>query len=85
MSAASSKRSPSVSDLESRVTYRKQSLISEIVEHKKNSCRAGAADSVDKIKDRLSELAHIMKSGAANDWANVDPSAALRLEEWIAK
>ncbi len=73
MSVASS--NPSPSDLETRVTYRKQSLISEIVEHKKNSCRAGAAESVDKIKERLAELAHIMKGGGAT----------LRLEEWIAK
>lgn len=73
------------SDLESRVTYRKQLLISEIVEHKKNSCRAGAAESVDKIKDRLSELAHIMKAGVVGGWASVGPSATLRLEEWIAK
>ena len=85
MSVASVKQSPSVSDLETRVTYRKQLLISEIVEHKKNSCRAGAAESVDKIKDRLSELAHIMKGDVAGGWANVGPSATLRLEEWIAK
>lgn len=85
MSVASAKQSPPISDLESRVTYRKQSLISEILEHKKNSCRAGAAESVDKIKDRLSELAHIMKAAVVGGWANVDPSGKLRLEEWIAK
>jgi hypothetical protein len=62
-------------DLQTRVATRKQMLISEAVEHKKNSCRAGAAESVDKIKARLSELAHIVKGGGAT----------LELEAWISK
>jgi hypothetical protein len=84
MSVASIKPA-SASDLETRVAYRKQMLISEVIEHKKNSCRAGAAESVDKLKDRLSELAHIVKAGVVGGWANVGPSATLQLEEWIAK
>lgn len=73
------------SDLEARITYRKQLMIAEIVEHKKNSSRAGAAEAVDKLKDRLAELAHIVKAGMVAGWANVGPSATLRLEEWIAR
>ena len=49
-------------------------LIAEIVEHKKNCSRAGAAEAVDKLKDRLSELAHIVKAGMVGGWANVGPS-----------
>ena len=72
-------------DLETRVATRKQELISELVEHKKNSSRAGAAEAVDRIKGRLSELAHIVKEGVVDGWANVGPKAQLKLDEWIAK
>ena len=72
-----------MSDLETRVAKRRDELISEIVEHKKNSSRAGAADAVDKIKVRLTELADIVKNGVVDGWANVRPSARLKLDAWI--
>jgi hypothetical protein len=72
-------------DLETRVESRKRELISEIVEHKKNSSRAGAADAIDKAKARLSELAYIVKEGVIDGWANVGPSAAFKLDEWMTK
>jgi hypothetical protein len=72
-------------DLETRVESRKQELIAEILEHKKNSSRAGAAEAIDKIKARLSELAHIVKEGVVDGWANVGPKAKLKLEKWIEK
>jgi hypothetical protein len=74
-----------MTDLESRVENRKRELISEIVEHKKNSSRAGAAEAIDKAKGRLSDLAHIVKQGVVNGWANVVPSVELKLDEWIAR
>jgi hypothetical protein len=73
------------SDLETRVAHRKQQLISEIVEHKINSSRFGAAEAIEKIKGRLSELAHIVKAGGVDGWANVSSSAKLKLDEWIAR
>jgi hypothetical protein len=72
-------------DLETRVENRKRELISEIVEHKKNSSRPGAAEAIDRAKARLSELAHIVKEGVVDGWANVGPSAKLKLDEWMAK
>ena len=72
-------------DLETRVAKRKQELISEIVEHKKNSSRAGAADAIDKIKVRLSDLAHIVTGEMGGGWANVAPGAKLKLAAWIAR
>lgn len=72
-------------DLETRVENRKRELISEIVEHKKNISRAGAAEAIDKAKARLSELAHIVKKGVVDGWANVGPDAKRRLDEWMAK
>jgi hypothetical protein len=72
-------------DLETRVTNRKLDLISEIIEHKKNSLRFGAAAEIDRIKARLSELAGIVKTGVADGWNNVDPQARVRLDAWLAR
>ena len=72
------------SDLETRVTNRKRDLISEIVELKKSS-RVGAAEAIDKLKARLSELAHIVKEGVVDGWANVGAHAQRRLDDWIAR
>jgi hypothetical protein len=72
-------------DLETRVENRKQELIAEIVEHKKNSSRPGAAEAIDRAKARLSELAHIVKEGVVDGWANVGPRAKLKLDDWLAK
>ena len=72
-------------DLETRVENRKRELISEIVEHKKNSSRPGATEQINRIKARLSELARIVKEGVVDGWANVGPAARLRLDEWVAK
>jgi hypothetical protein len=73
---------PRPSDLESRVENRKRDLISEIIENKKNSSRASAADAIDRAKVRLSELAQIVKQGG---WGNVGPTARLELDEWMAR
>ncbi|HSD87921.1 MAG TPA: hypothetical protein VLB44_10425 [Kofleriaceae bacterium] len=72
-------------DLETRIESRKRELIAEIVEHKKNSSRAGAAEAIDRAKDRLSELARIVKEGVVDGWANVGPRAKVKLDEWMAK
>ena len=77
--------SASPTDLESRVASRKRELNALFIEHKKNSSRASAAEAITKIKARLSELADIMKTGAVNGWADVDPMAKRRLEEWITR
>ncbi len=72
-------------DLETRVTARKTELIAEIIEHKKNCSRFGAAESDDTLKARLSELAYIVKEGVVDGWANVGPKTRIRLDEWVAK
>ena len=71
-------------DLETRVANRKQELIDEIVEYKKGS-RLDAADAVDRLKARLSELSHIVKEGVVDGWANVGQRARQRLDEWLAQ
>lgn len=72
-------------NLEVRVTTRKTELIAEIIEHKMNSSRAGAAEAVFTLKARLAELAHIVKEGVGDGWANVGPAARTRLDQWMAK
>ena len=74
------KRQPD--NLETRVANRKHQLITEIIEHKKNSSRFGAAEAIDKLKHRLSELSHIMK---ADEWTDLSAGARLRLAEWVAR
>jgi hypothetical protein len=72
------------STIETRVANRKQELISEIVELKMGS-RVDAVETIDKLKARLSELAHIVKEGVVDGWANIGPRTRRRLDEWIAR
>ena len=69
-------------DLETRVETRKRELITEIIEHKKNSSRYGAAEAIDKNKQHLLELSQILKAGK---WSNLAEGTRLRLLEWIAR
>jgi hypothetical protein len=69
-------------DLETRVANRKRELITEIIEHKKNSSRYGAAEAIDKLKHHLLELSHILKAG---ERPNLGEGTRLRLLEWIAR
>jgi hypothetical protein len=78
------KASPALTQLETRVADRKRELIAEIVEHKK-SLRVGAPEAIDRLKDRLFDLTHIIKMGVVNGWANVSESATLELDAWIAR
>ena len=73
------------SDLEARVENRKRELIAEIVEHKKNSLRSGAAQAVDRAKAHLSELARIVEEGIVDGWANVGPATRRKLDDWMAR
>ncbi|HEY0251379.1 MAG TPA: hypothetical protein VGC41_07610 [Kofleriaceae bacterium] len=66
------------SELEHRVTARKRELISELVEHKKNSCRHGAGDAINALKNRLDELAILVKDGINDHTRN-------QLDAWIMK
>lgn len=71
-------------DLETRVANRKRELITEIIELKKSS-RVDAAESIDRLKARLSDLAYLMKEGAVDGWANVGEGLRVKLDAWIAR
>ena len=74
------KRKPD--ELETRVANRKLQLITEIIEHKKNSSRYGAAEAIDKIKQHLLELSQILK---AYEGPLLRAEARLRLVDWVAR
>ena len=71
-------------DLETRVANRKRELITEIIEFKKSS-RVDAAESIERLKSRLSDLAYLMKEGVVDGWANVDERSRVKLDAWIAR
>jgi hypothetical protein len=69
-------------DLETRVANRKRELITEIIEHKKNSSRSGAAEEIDRLKYHLSELTQILKT---EPWARLSAAARQRLADWVTR
>lgn len=71
-------------DLETRVANRKRELITEIIEFKKSS-RVDAAESIERLKARLSDLAFLMKEGVVDGWANVGERSRVKLDAWIAR
>jgi len=74
------KREPD--DLEARIANRKRELITEILEHKKNSSRSGASEAIHRINYHLSELSEILKADTS---PKLSSGTRLRLVEWIAR
>lgn len=81
---ANPSRSKASPDLATRVADRKRDMISEIVELKKGS-RLDAVETIDRLKARLSELAHIVKDGVVDDRAKIGDRTRRRLDDWIAR
>lgn len=69
-------------DLEARVANRKRQLITEIIEHKKNSLRFGAAEAIGQLTHHLSELSQILNG---DECANLSAATRLRLAQWVAR
>lgn len=69
-------------NLASRIALRKSELVGEIIEHKKNSSRYGAAEAIDRLAGQLSELAQILGTQDASD---VGEHARHRLADWVAR
>lgn len=68
-------------ELEIRIADRKRDMISEIIELKTGS-RIGAAETIDRLKARLSELGEIVKKGGGKE---PDLRTRRRLDEWLAR
>jgi len=70
-------------DLESRINTRRKELIARLVELKSDT-RIEVAETRDKLKAKLSELAHIIKEGVVDGWASIGDVARQRLDHWLA-
>ena len=71
-------------DLESRIKARRAELIDKIG-GLRGDRRREAAESRDKLKAKLSELAHMLKWGVADGWASVGAPLTNKLEQWLAE
>jgi hypothetical protein len=71
-------------DLESRIAARRAELIKLLSELKADT-RMASAEARDKLKARLSELAHLVKWGIVDSWASVSEPVAQKLRHWLAE
>jgi len=70
-------------DLEARIDARRAEMIAKLGEIK-TDMRMEAVEARDKLKAKLSELAHLLKEGVVDGWANLGEAARLKLEHWLA-
>jgi hypothetical protein len=77
-------RADSESELESRVMARRAQLIGRLGELR---AEAGleVVEASDRLKAKLSELAHIIAESVVDGWANLGDNAKHRLERWISE
>jgi hypothetical protein len=71
-------------DLESRIRRRRAELIGKLGELRANT-RLMATEASDRLKARLSELAHIIKLGVVDGWTNLGDAVKHNLEHWLAE
>jgi hypothetical protein len=69
--------------LESRINARRAELIAKLIELR-SSMHLEAAEAGDKIKARLSELAHVMREGVVDGWTTLGDSVKHKLDRWLA-
>lgn len=82
-SESTSPRVNSAAELESRIELRRAELIGRLGELRADT-RLAAAEARDRIKALLSELAHIIKRGVVDSWANLGDTVKHDLERWLA-
>jgi hypothetical protein len=71
-------------DLKALIHARRAELIKVLVELKADTGMA-AAEARDKLKARLSELAHVVKWGVVDDWASVGDPVTKKLQQWLVE
>ena len=71
-------------DLQSRINERREALIDKIAGLRGDK-RPEATESRDKLKAKLSELAHMIKWGVADGWASLGAPLTNKLEQWLAE
>jgi hypothetical protein len=70
--------------LEQRISARRAELIAKLEAHR-GSMHLDEVDAGDKVKAKLSELAHIMREGVVDGWADLGDGTKVRLERWLAE
>jgi hypothetical protein len=70
------------SDLESRVNVRRVALVAALREHRADM-HLDAVEAGDEVKEKLAELARIMKDGVVDGWVSVADTAKRKLERWL--
>lgn len=71
-------------DLESRIKVRRTELIATLHELRADK-RIEAREAGDKLRAKLSELAHILKWGVVGDWASTGDQVKHKLEHWLTE
>jgi hypothetical protein len=71
-------------DLESRLRQRRAALIDKLGTLR-GDVRPDSVESRDKLKAKLSELAHIVKWGVVGDYAGLAAPLTNKLEEWLTE
>jgi hypothetical protein len=77
-------RTSSEPDLESRIRWRRAELIGKLRELR-SEASLEVVQAGDRLKARLSELAHILKEGVVDGWASLGGSVKHKLERWLAE
>jgi len=75
---------PQQPDLESRIKVRRAELIKVLTELKGDT-HLGSSEARDKLRARLSELAHLIKSGVVDGWTTIGEPVLKKLQQWLAE
>lgn len=71
-------------NLESRIKERRMEMIDKL-NSLRGDRRPEATESRDRLKAKLSELAHLIRWGVSDDWASVSVPLVNKLEQWLAE
>jgi hypothetical protein len=71
-------------DLESRIKVRRAELIAKLRALRADT-RLEAIQAGDKLKAKLSEIAHLVKEGVVDGWASLGDNVKHKLEHWLAE
>jgi hypothetical protein len=75
---------PYETDLEARIKAHRTELLAKLVQLRANK-RVVAKEAGDKLRAKLSELAHIIKDGVVDGWGSLTDTVKHRLEQWLAE
>ena len=75
---------PAEVGLEQRISARRAELIAKLIDHR-GSVHLDEAEAGDKVKAKLSELAHIMRENVVDGWSELGDGVKLKLEGWLVE